>query len=226
MDEEEGFFGLNPIDPDENGDGIPDGRDLAVRMASLIHDLPEGEHADQTYVLHHPAYGSYNCVTCGDEINMGFLEIVDPVAGRTVDVPYYNLHFMDRGGFSTDRDDLYPRVDPCQVALVLGMPAAGILPPSDPPAFALWNAPNPFGAHGKTEIVLALPETTGAIDVAIYDETGRRVRELFTGAATAGPMRFSWDGCDGDGRQSGAGVYFCKVKIGSVTVAKKLTLVP
>jgi hypothetical protein len=157
---------------------------------------------------------------------MGFMEIVDPTTGHSVDVPYYNLHFMDRGSFSTDRNDLYPRVDPRQIALVLGMPAAGILPPSDPPSFALWNAPNPFGAQERTEIVLVLPEATGVIDVAIYDETGRKVRELFDGVATAGPMRFSWDGCDAGGRSSGAGVYFCKVKIGSVTVTKKLTLVP
>ena len=85
---------------------------------------------------------------------------------------------------------------------------------------------SPSGLVGKTEIVLSLPGLTGAIDVAIYDETGRLVRELFAGEATARPMRFSWDGCDQDGRPTGAGVYFCKVRIGSVTVSKKLTLVP
>jgi hypothetical protein len=224
-DEEESYFGMNPEDPDEDGDGIPDGRELATSMASTIHELPEGPLPDQTYVIHHPTYGHYNCVTCGEEINMGYLEITDPVADLSIDLPYYNLHFMDRGGFSTDRGDIYPRVDPRQIAEVLGIHGADVEPAEEPCGFAFWNAPNPFRMTGSTRVVLSLPPSSGSIEVAIYDHEGRKVRDLYSGDASERAMQLMWDGHDNAGRQSAAGIYLCKVRLGSVSVARKITLV-
>ncbi|MCK4415136.1 MAG: hypothetical protein KAY32_16515 [Candidatus Eisenbacteria sp.] len=224
-DEEEPYFGLDPEDPDQDENGTPDGRELATHLASLLHELPEGPQPDQTYVVHHPAYGHYNCVTCGELINMGFLEIIDPVAELSVNVSYYNLHFMDLGGFSTDRDDLYPRVDPREIAAVLGIQSASVGPARESTPFALWNAPNPFVTSGATSIVLSLPGATGRVDVAVYDHTGRRVRDLYEGDAPQRVKRFLWDGRDNDGQVAAAGIYLCKVRIGSMTVTRKMTLI-
>ncbi len=225
MDEEEPYFGLDPTDPDEDGNGIPDGRELATRMASQIHELPEGPLPDETYVIHHPTWGYHHCLMCAEQVNMGYLEIIDPVAGESAAVPYYNLHFMDHGGFSTDRDDIYPRVDPRLIAQALGFNAADVKAAVEAPAFALWNAPNPFGRAGKTEIVLSHPAEVGTIELAIYDNAGRKVRDLYTGDAPGAVMRFHWDGRDNQGAAMSPGTYFSKVRIGSVTVARKMALI-
>ncbi|MFH1680065.1 MAG: FlgD immunoglobulin-like domain containing protein, partial [Candidatus Eisenbacteria bacterium] len=175
--------------------------------------------------VHNYALGFYNCLTCGEEINMGFMEIVDPVGSLSVVVPYYNEHFMAHGSFSTDREGLYPRVDPRDVAAVLGLIPTG-LPDTPPARFAFWNAPNPFRAAGATEIVLALPAAVEELEVAIFDCAGRRVRGLREGAAAEGIVRIGWDGRDEAGREAAAGVYFCRARLGEMTVSRKITLVP
>jgi hypothetical protein len=224
LDEEEDYFGMDPLDPDENGDAVPDGRQLARTLASEVQDLPIGPLPDQIYAIDHFALGHYNCLICGEGINMGLREVFNPIEGRTLGVPFYNLHFMVHGSFSTDRDDLYPRMDPREVAYVLDYPISNVGPAQEPRAFALWNGPNPFHTSASTTIVLSLPQQAGAVDVVIYDVTGRKVRELFRGEMQQQVAKFVWDGRSSDGRTAAAGVYLCQVKCGSVTVSRKLTL--
>ncbi|MBN2170673.1 MAG: hypothetical protein JW819_05035 [Candidatus Krumholzibacteriota bacterium] len=221
-DAEELAMAMQPGDPDENGDGVPDGRALAMRLASRINALPEGPLPDQTYVIGYYALGFYTCFNCGEDINMGHYEVVDPVAGRMTTVPFYNLHFMEKGSFSTDREDIYSRLDPRTIAEVLGE-TTGV--PAQPVEFAFWNAPNPFPASGTTTIVLALPAEAGPVDVAIFDARGRKVRDLFAGTMPERTARFLWDGRDAAGESVAAGVYLCKVQMGRVSLARKITLV-
>jgi len=223
-DAEEPFFGLDPEEPDENDNGIPDGRELAIDMAERIGVLPEGPLPDRTYVIHHLTFGHYNCVTCGEEINMGFCEIVDPLTSLVAEVPYYNLHFMARGGFATDREELYPRVDPCAIGRVLGMEASGVPPTSGAGAFVFTTRPNPAGAGSQTEVLLVLSGVSGEIEVAVFDTAGRCVQTLYAGAAPAQALRISWDGRSEAGQVLPAGTYFCRVRIGTVSVTRKIVL--
>jgi hypothetical protein len=225
MASEEFAFRMNPDDPDENENAIPDGRELVRSLASQVMALPVGPLQDQLYAIDYFALGFYNCLICGEDVNMGIREIADPVEGRSMAVPFYNLHFMDHGSFSTDREDIYPRVDPQEVATILGSELSGVESGQQSPVFAFSNWPNPFSASGKTTIVLSLPPLTDTTEMAIYDTAGRKVRDLFTGQAQDGAVRFSGDGRTSDGGHAPAGVYLCQVKIGSVTMSRKLTLV-
>jgi hypothetical protein len=66
--------------------------------------------------------------------------------------------------------------------------------------------PNPF--RGGAAITLTLPRT-GAIDLAVVDLAGRRVRVLAHGQVVgAGTQSFSWDGRRDDGRVAPAGIYW------------------
>ncbi len=224
LDAEEPFFNLDPAVSDENNSGIPDGRELATTMAARIHELPQGPLMDSIYRVDHPTYGFYTCLVCGEQVNMGFISVANPQEDVSTSVPYYNLHFMDHGSFSTDRNDLYPRVDPCTIGQVLGITRiTGIEPAPGLPRFTLRSAPNPFELGAATEILLMVP-TLGPVDVAIYDVKGRKVRSIFAGKAPEKIMRFRWDGRDDRGAVSHTGVYFCRVKIGGMTVTRKITL--
>ncbi|MBD3334421.1 MAG: hypothetical protein GF355_02800 [Candidatus Eisenbacteria bacterium] len=223
-DQEEEDLNLNPEDPDENDDGIPDGRQIAEYMADEIEQLPVGPLPDETYVIHHPAFGYYNCLTCGEEINMGLVEIVDPVEGQSVNVPYYNLHFMKHGSFSTDRDDIYPRVDPRAIAAVLDLTVSDVDPAPGKTDFAFHTVPNPFAQGGRTQIMLALPAAPERLEVGVYDAGGRKVRELFSGKPQRSVLHFQWDGRDDAGQDLAAGVYYAKAVMGRVTISRKLTL--
>jgi len=101
-DAEELLIGFDPLDPDENGNFVRDGIEMATAMRDAIEGLPYGPLPDQTYKVDHPAYGLENCEICGTVHNMGFLEITDPVQDLTVGVPYVGLHAMEHGSLSFD----------------------------------------------------------------------------------------------------------------------------
>jgi hypothetical protein len=225
MDSEEPFFGLSPVVPDEDNTGAADGRELAWRMAARIYVLPEGPLPGERYVIHHLTHGHYDCLVCGEPVNMGYMSVTDPVAATTVDVPYYSHHFMERGSFSTDRDDLYPRVDPTQLGPVLGITSiTGVGGDPVPAAFSFQTSPNPFGPENGVRISLSLPES-GQLEVIVYDVKGRRVRQLFAGEASGTQLGLRWDGRDDAGSAVGSGVYFCRAQLGRVVVSRKMTVI-
>lgn len=53
---------------------------------------------------------------------------------------------------------------------------------------------------------------TGAVEVDVYNELGQRIREIDF-YSTSGPLSFSWDGLDKDGRVSGPAIYFFYIKV-------------
>ena len=216
-DYEETELGLDSGDPDFDGDGIPDGRDVALALYDAVEHLPVGPLSDEPYKIHAPLRGLYQCLVCGEQINMGGMSIVDPVAGTSTGVSYYNLHFMKHGSLSTDRPSHFPRQDPAELADVLGLTVANVDPV--PLAGLLSNAPNPFVS--STEISFSLPEELG-VSVKVFDAAGRKVCELFTGRAMEGPNKFVWDGRDSSGRQVASGVYFCKLSAKSFVLKRKM----
>ncbi len=221
-DGEEVVLGLDPGIPDSDSDGIPDGPELAMVLHEAVESLPVCDYGctppdDETYINPYLVYGTYDCLICGETINMGYMEIIDPVAGKTVDLDYYNHHFMGHGGFSTDRPDIYERTDMEALVDILKITiAGGDVPPSHA---LLWNAPNPFA--GSTRISLSVPAAGKAI-VSIYDAAGRRICEVYSGEIVQGVNSFSWNGTDGSGRELASGVYFCKIEVGSISISRKM----
>jgi hypothetical protein len=52
--------------------------------------------------------------------------------------------------------------------------------------------------------------------VALYDPAGRRARTLAAGRWEPGTHEVAWDGRDDDGRALAPGVYFLRVRAGSI----------
>jgi hypothetical protein len=219
-DAEEPHFSLDPLLSDSDSDGIPDGPQLAMLMWNIIDGLPEGSHPDQTYLVHHLAYGMYNCLICDEAINMGYMEIVNPNAGTNVEIPYYSLHFMRHGSFSTDRLSVCPRIDPRDIEAVLDISSYASVGHPQIPAAMLRVFPNPFSK--STHIHLNIPDVPD-VKVVIYDARGRCVNDLSSASQSA--RKTTWDGTGSNGERLNAGVYFCKVSAGELTLSKKIVLV-
>ncbi len=82
-----------------------------------------------------------------------------------------------------------------------------------PPVFAVHGVyPNPF--NPRTTINFELPGTATTI-VDVLDVRGHLVRRVFQGELAAGGHSQMWDGLDGDGRATSAGVYLIRVRAGS-----------
>ena len=69
-------------------------------------------------------------------------------------------------------------------------------------------SPNPFGA--ETTIRFSLP-AEAAVDVAIFDVAGKRVRGLVSGTVAAGDHAVAWNGADDAGRALPSGIYFYRL---------------
>ena len=92
-----------------------------------------------------------------------------------------------------------------------------------PEAIALLaNRPNPFNPSTTIEFSLPAP---GTVKLAVYDITGRKVRELLSAPLSAGKHTAAWNGADSAGRPAASGVYFSRLECGGRAVCGKLMLV-
>jgi hypothetical protein len=83
------------------------------------------------------------------------------------------------------------------------------------------NRPNPFNPGTEIDFSLAKP---GHVRVAVYDASGRLVRELMSAALPAGPHAVRWDGRDETGRDAASGVYWCRLEAGSARLSRHMVL--
>ncbi len=83
------------------------------------------------------------------------------------------------------------------------------------------NRPNPFAP--ETRVALRLPDARN-LHLTVHDAEGRLVRTLVHGQLDAGLHWIVWDGRDSDGRAAAAGIYHCRLKAGSETWVRKMTL--
>ncbi|MBM3316513.1 MAG: beta-propeller fold lactonase family protein [Candidatus Eisenbacteria bacterium] len=100
-------------------------------------------------------------------------------------------------------------------------------------AGSVWNDPSrrsgldlrahPNPAPGRTELSYALAEA-GEVDLAIFDGSGRKVRQLVAGLRAAGPHRLLWDAADEEMRPLGGGVYFARILAGGERREMKLVI--
>lgn len=83
--------------------------------------------------------------------------------------------------------------------------------------------PNPF--NPVTRIEYYVPYET-QVQVAIYNVLGQELVTLQDGVKPGGEHSVFWDGCTAQGVKVGAGVYFCRMKMGGFVKTEKMTLQP
>ena len=89
--------------------------------------------------------------------------------------------------------------------------------------FALYaNYPNPFNA--ETQMTYALPEA-GAVELAIYNVRGQRVRTLVQGVQAAGRYQIVWDGRNDTGAALASGVYLSRLASTQGVRVRRLLLI-
>ncbi len=123
-DREESALGYCPFNSDQNENGAPDGAELAIRCAQAVAALPlkaDVTHSEQTYKEEWLTFGLETCDVCGQTVNMGFVRIVNPPLGLTVEVPIIAIHYMEHGSFSHAGDVHRGRVEIAKLNRVLGI---------------------------------------------------------------------------------------------------------
>jgi len=113
-----------------------------------------------------------------------------------------------------------------RITLVEPKSQTGVREPFEPGASARTGRmsvyPNPFSR--STVIRYELAENL-PVDLEVYDLRGRRVRILVSESEKP-PGRYDvvWDGLDGSGKRAASGIYFYRLRVGTVDRARKIVL--
>ncbi len=116
---------------------------------------------------------------------------------------------------------LLPFANALDAAPITGVWAPGVqvhVTPATPRVKLGPVRPNP--SRGPVSARLELP-AEHAVEAAIFDPAGRRVRRLFAGPRR-GVVEVAWDGRRGDGRRVRAGLYFLRVTVDGVSLHSRL----
>lgn len=103
--------------------------------------------------------------------------------------------------------------------LPVDVPGTGPTPPGGGASIALRARPNP--SQGLAVLELDLDRPTSVV-VDVLDVSGRRVRQIHTGALPAGSTRLVWDGADALGHAQPPGLYFVRAVGAGVQVVEKV----
>jgi len=90
------------------------------------------------------------------------------------------------------------------------------------PFQVIASYPNPFNPSTTIEFSLNKP---GNISLDIYNVTGQKIRELFTGNMPEGIHSVVWDGLDGNGVVVSSGMYLYHLRMGEQMTAGRMTLI-
>ena len=82
-------------------------------------------------------------------------------------------------------------------------------------------SPNPFTT--RTEIRYRVVDGS-ALELAVYDVAGRRIRLLTSRAQNPGDHTLVWDGTDSSGQHAASGVYFCRLTTGGKSCTVRVVL--
>jgi flagellar hook capping protein FlgD len=81
--------------------------------------------------------------------------------------------------------------------------------------------PNPVSS--STGIAYGIARA-GAVELSIFDVTGRKMRSLVSDTKEPGSYRVQWDGRDGAGRNVAGGVYFARLRAGAELVQRTIVV--
>ena len=84
------------------------------------------------------------------------------------------------------------------------------------------NVPNPF--NPVTTVAYDVPAGGGEVTIEVFDVNGRLVRTLVDGFVGEGTRSVVLDGRDGEGKEVGSGVYFCRMTAPGLEQTVKMTL--
>ena len=92
------------------------------------------------------------------------------------------------------------------------------------PSAVFLATPSPNPAHGGTALRFGLP-AEGRVSLALFDQQGRRIRDLIEGVVAAGEHVAAWDGRDNVGRLAPSGLYFVRLKAAGRTLTQRLVAI-
>ncbi len=224
--QEESELTLDPQCWDSDMDGIGDGAELAHLLYDRIQQLPIVNPADQIYKIDYAQRGIEACGVCAQDVNMGYIELVNPVTAESLKIDYIALHYLQHGSFSYFGAIHQGRVDPVQLATFFNELVTNVDDENDPTPVQLLlgqNYPNPF--NPETVIPFQVHgDQVLSLSVKIFNVLGKEICTLFEGQKEKGQYSLLWNGQDDQGEIMPSGVYVVQIKSGHFKQSRFISL--
>jgi hypothetical protein len=192
-DHEEARFGRDPRRADSNQDGVPDGFAVARALGAAVEALPATPNAT-CYAVDHRLRGLVPCDICGEMVNRGWREVINPRERLQVRVPYLALHALRHGSLAYTKSD---RINPCRLDVALHGDGAShlVLTENDTDQDGLLDFEE---AHFGTDPGQADSRGDGVLDgVRLAREMYERIAALPTRSRPGGTwVEYIWADCD------------------------------
>jgi hypothetical protein len=213
----------SPVVADIDGDGWND-----VVVGDESGNLAALSGADAAmlpgFPIHLDAEASGTAALC-DCDGDGRTEIVEADYGGTLHVWDYDRPFSPGGPPPWPQFQHDPERTGCAETPLL----VGVEPPSAAAPRSLELAtPRPNPARVAVSLAYGIPaaQAGAALELAVYDLAGRRVRTLARGTAQAGWGVAAWDLRDDRGLVAAPGVYLVRMRAGAAALSRKVVAVP
>jgi hypothetical protein len=140
--------------------------------------------------------------------------LTEVARGYTTSNPETGSYYASSGRYYLMVDGYYSATSSYTLTVTGGIAAFASGPEKPLPLeFGLHaNWPNPF--ESKTAIRFDLPDQE-EVDLAVYDQSGRKVISLCRKTYAPGSHLIVWDGRDEHGRAIPSGIYFYRIKAGN-----------
>ena len=138
--------------------------------------------------------------------------------------PYSYYQVWD-AGYALSASQDYARLQVGHVMELLLNCGPNVTPDAVPetPAYTKLegNFPNPFNPVTTIKFALSASEH---VSLAVYDISGRMVKELVNDRMIAGDHEVIWDGKNNSGTKAASGVYFYKMSAGDYSATDKMVM--
>jgi len=164
-----------------------------------------------------------------DDYNVVWIGAENGVFSHVIDIVYTGSYYGEIYDIEIDTDDsvwlAIQSYDDKKGGLYKYTPdrTTTVVQSTQPETLSIIESyPNPFNA--QTTLAFTMPSESMAT-LAVYDITGRKVRELLAGDMRAGRHCVLWDGTDGDGVSVGSGLYFSRLSAGGEVATGRMLFV-
>ncbi|OYV03076.1 hypothetical protein CGW93_02590 [candidate division bacterium WOR-3 4484_18] len=223
----EEYFGTDVNNPYTHDIGVDDGYEFTERIIERIATVEVVDYNDtpteSIYMWYEPTDGLEICYICGEQVNMGMVEIINTEINDTVRFPIIGLHFMAHGRFTYHGTTNTGEIDPIHLSVVLDMQLSvdEVSKLAHRYGYELLNF---VDNHTSARIVFDNVSDCGTPTVYIYNVGGELVKHILP-QVDGTKIVIEWNGTNERGQPLPTGIYFIKLHTDSGCWTKKCLLI-
>lgn len=204
----------------------PGGGSTVVKIYPIAEEWDQNSwNIHQHLDYHEDIYLQFNLTGPGGlsikEFNLDLTEIIVLMNSNNLEFKGFVMIANNNQKFSKFYSKEHSNVNYRPSLDIMANPVSNEIPEASRLSLNLSAYPNPF--NPTTTLEFDNPKHKNA-EVSLYNIRGRLIKTMENLEVIGGKSRVTWDGKDKNNKKVSSGIYFCKVKVGTLTNTQKLVL--